>query len=202
MIGPRGMKYNPSIILKGKIALFLGYGSIGMHVGKILKDIGLQVFGIKRKPIQDKSVNVFPIESLPDLLPQTDILIISMPLTPDNEGLIGDIELNLLPQGAILINGGRGSVVDQKALYQKLKSGHIGGAGLDVWYNYPGHENDRSNTNPADFPFHELSNIVMSPHRGGGAKETEKHTMIALANSLNTAIKNEPIPHLVNKDGY
>jgi phosphoglycerate dehydrogenase-like enzyme len=117
--------------------------------------------------------------------------------------MITETELSLLPKNAILINISRGKIVDQRALFTVLKENKIFGAGLDVWYNYPKHSADRVETRPADYPFHELDNVVMSPHRGGLVKETERLRMSALALSLNAAAKGESIPNLVNLElGY
>jgi phosphoglycerate dehydrogenase-like enzyme len=74
---------------------------------------------------------------------------------------------------------------------------------MDVWYNYPSDEESRTNTPPADYPFHELDNVVMSPHRGGGTRDTEVLRMDALALALNAAARGEPIPNKIDlKAGY
>jgi phosphoglycerate dehydrogenase-like enzyme len=112
--------------------------------------------------------------------------------------MIGKEEINLLPPNAILVNVGRGPVVDQETLYQALKDKQLHSAGIDVWYNYPQDEDSRANTPPADYPFHELENVVMSPHRGGGAMDVEILRMEHLAHLLNTAAKGEPIPNRVD----
>jgi len=90
-----------------------------------------------------------------------------------------------MPPGGILVNVGRGAVVDQQSLYRALIDGHLAAAGLDVWYNYPDSEAERSHTFPADYPFHELDQVVMSPHRGGLTRETEMLRMTHLADLLN-----------------
>jgi len=192
------------VMLEGKRALILGYGSVGQHLGWQLSALGVSVSAIRRKPAPEgDDVAVYPPETLPDLLPSTEILIITLPLTDATEGMIGAPELALLPQGAIVVNVGRGPVVDQEALYNALKDGRLLGAGLDVWYNYPPDEESRNSTPPADFPFHELVNVVMSPHRGGGSAESERLRMAHLADLLNAAARGESIPNLVDLErGY
>ena len=189
---------NPSISLEGKTALILGYGSIGGHVGRVLKAMGLRVIGIRRTPKPDDAAEVYGLDELQHLLPETDILMVTAPGTPDTEGLIGAKELALMPKGGILTNVGRGPIVDQKALYEALKSGHLYAAGMDVWYNYPTDKESRASTLPADYPFHELDNFVLSPHRGGGTRETELIRMDALAQSLNAAACGKPVPNKVD----
>ena len=194
---------NPAVLLEGKTALILGYGAIGQHVGRVLRAMGTRVLGVRRNPSPDDSAEIYPVTALPELLPQADILMVTLPLTPETEGMIGEKELALLPAGAILTNVGRGAVVDQKALYDALKTGYLYAAGLDVWYNYPPDEAARECTPPADYPFHELDNVVMSPHRGGGSMETEQIRMEHLALTLNAAARGEPIPNPVDLEaGY
>lgn len=193
----------PSVILDGKTLLIIGYGSIGRYVGRVCEAMGMNVIGIRRTANQAEGI--FPPNVLQELLPQTQAVLIATPATPETEGMIGADELALLPKGAILVNVGRGMVVEQKALYDALKSGHLFGAGIDVWYNYPQSVEVRQNTPPADYPFHELDNVVMSPHRagGGGTDEVEYRRMNALAESLNAVARGDSMPHRVNLEtGY
>jgi phosphoglycerate dehydrogenase-like enzyme len=201
------MRYepNPSMLLNGKTALVLGYGAIGQYVGRVLNCMGMRVIGIRRNPGEetDGVAEIHRLAVLPELLPLANVLVITLPGTSQTEGLIGETELALLPSGAVLVNVGRGPIVDAGALYQSLKDGHLKGAGLDVWYNYPNDSESRSRTPPADYDFHELDNVVMSPHRGGGSEDSERLRMTHLAVLLNTAARDDPIPNLVDLDaGY
>lgn len=194
---------NPSVMLQGKTVLILGYGAIGQHLGRVLKSLGLRVLGIRRNPKPDNVADVYPIRSLDQLLPTVDVLMVTLPLTPDTKGLIGAEEMEKLPSSAILVNVGRGEVVDQEALFRNLETGKLLAAGLDVWYKYPPDEESRRNTLPAEYPFHELDNVVLSPHRGGGTRETEILRMEALAVSLNASACGKAIPNKVDiKAGY
>ena len=114
--------------------------------------------------------------------------------------MIGADQLALMPPGGIVVNVGRAAVIDQHALYDALKSGHLAGAGLDVWYSYPPDVEARMNHPPADVPFHELDNIVMSPHRAGafGMVELERWRMDGLAALLVAAASGDPLPHPVD----
>jgi phosphoglycerate dehydrogenase-like enzyme len=101
--------------------------------------------------------------------------------------LIGAAELALLPAPGVLVNIGRGRIVDEAALYGALRDGRLSAAGLDVWYSYPPDEAARAHWPPSAYPFHELDNVIMSPHRGGAADETARLRMGALAEMLNAA---------------
>ncbi|MBS1250380.1 MAG: D-3-phosphoglycerate dehydrogenase [Chloroflexi bacterium] len=117
--------------------------------------------------------------------------------------MIGAEELALLPEQAVLVNVSRGPIVEQGPLYEALKTGKLYGAGLDVWYNYPHAEEERENTPPADYPFHELENVVMSPHRGGSTQATQRLRVTHLAKMLNAAANGEEMQNKIDlKRGY
>jgi phosphoglycerate dehydrogenase-like enzyme len=167
----------------------------------------MKVLAIRRNPETPLpaglAADVFGSNRLHDLLPRADVLIVTLPLNASTRGLIGPRELALLPLHALLVNIGRGDVVDEGALYEALHSRRLAGAGIDVWYRYPENEDDRAATFPSNYPLHELDNVVMSPHRGGAVIEREGQRMRALAELLNAAARGEPIPNKVDLElGY
>lgn len=198
----------PSILVSGKTILILGYGHIGRAFAALLSGFNMTINATRSSidsPVTEGSVSVFPASHLQTLLPKADFLVVTLPLTKMTKGLIGNKELSLLPPGAVVVNIGRGELIDQAALYRALKERSIFAAGIDVWYNYPQDEESRSRTQPADFSFHELDNIVMSPHRAGGLfqKDKEKLKMAHLAELLNLAARGTPMPNRVDPDkGY
>lgn len=193
---------NPSLLLHGKTALILGFGQIGQRVGRVCHALGMHVLAVRKHPNQDSHldypVQVFGLEALHHLLQQTQALIVTLPGTPETDGLIGEAELRQMPAGGVLVNVGRGPIVEQGALYRALKDHHLRAAGLDVWYHYPANEAERSHTPPADFPFEELDNLVLSPHRGGANSENELLRMQALASLLNAMMQGGPLPRQVD----
>jgi phosphoglycerate dehydrogenase-like enzyme len=199
---------SPSVLLHGKQALILGYGAIGRQVAQLCRGLGIEVTAVRRNVSQPHSdsppgIVVAPPEALHRLLPQAQFLLICMPGTPKTNGLIGAAELALLPPRAVLVNTGRGSIVDEAALYQALQDGTLHAAGLDVWYSYPTDEESRANTLPSAYPFHQLDNVVMSPHRAGSSTETEALRASHLAQLLNAAARGEPMPNRVDLEaGY
>lgn len=196
----------PALTLAGRTALVLGYGAVGGHVAQICRGMGMDVIGVKRQiAADDYPDEVHAIDALHDLLPRADVLIVCLPHTPATDGLIGAAELALLPEHAILVNVGRGPIIDEAALYHALRDRRIHAAGLDVWYNYPASAEARANTPPANHPFHELDNVVMSPHRAGagGTEDSERRRLTALADMLNTAAAGQPLPNRVDLNaGY
>ena len=200
-----GGRPETGVLLEGKTALILGYGQIGQRVARVCQALGMAVVATRRnvRARLEAAVEIHPSADLPQLLPRAHALIVTLPLTPETRGLIGAAELSLLPEGAILVNVGRGPIVDEAALYAALRDGALGAAGIDVWYTYPPDEGARTRTRPSAYPFHELDNIVMSPHRGGLIVESEKRGLAQLAQMLNAAAHGEPLPNRVDlKTGY
>lgn len=193
-------------ILDGKTALILGYGQIGKRIAMGCHGLGMKCIGVRRSVDSvrmENGVPVYPVSALRTLLPRTDALMMALPGTPHTDGMIGATELALLHANAILVNVGRGPTVDEEALYTALKEKTIRAAGLDVWWNYPKGEAERTTTPPSRFPFHELDNVVMSPHRGGWLSEAESDRSRAIAELLNAAARGEPMPSKVDKElGY
>lgn len=191
---------SPTLTLAGRTALILGYGTIGQRVARACHALGMEVLATRRSAtavFTDPYAEIHPATALHELLPRTQSLIICLPLTAETEGLIGKAELALLQPHAILVNVGRGPIVDEYALYEALVDGTLHGAGLDVWFNYPPDEAARPHTPAANVPLHELDNIVMSPHRAGLTRDNDRLRMIHLADLLNHVARGEAMPNKV-----
>lgn len=196
-----------TVLLGGKTALVLGLGTIGTRIASVCHALGMDVHAIRRRPelLGPPFVAVHAPDELAAVLPRTDALLLCLPLTPETEGLIGEHELWLLPRSSLLVNVARGAIVNEEALYRALSEHRIAAAGIDVWYQYPPTAEDRAYTPPSRFPFHELDNVVMSPHRGGafGMVELERERMHELAITLNAIAREESVPHPVDiRAGY
>jgi len=197
----------PTMLLEGKTAVILGFGAIGSRLVTMCLALGMNVHAVRRhndRP-HPELVQLHGLDDLDDLLPIADALFVALPLTPETEELIGPKEIDLLPSSCVLVNIARGSIVDEEALYLALKEEQIAAAGIDVWYNYPRTPESRADTPPSRFPFHELDNVVMSPHRGGAfqLQELERRRMGDLASTLNAIARGEHIPHRVDiRAGY
>lgn len=180
--------------LTGSTAVVLGFGEIGRRVGRALEALDVEVHGLRRGD---------GVARLDELLPEADVLVVCVPSTDATRGLIDAKRLSRLPAGALVVNVARGDVIDEDALYEALASGRLGGAGLDVWYRYPESEEARASTLPASRPFHDLENVVLSPHRAGHGRGTERARAMYLARLLDAAAQGETIPHRIDLDrGY
>jgi phosphoglycerate dehydrogenase-like enzyme len=192
---------NPSVLLEGKTALILGYGAIGRRVAHLCRGLRMKVVATRRNVAAaslDTPDEIHPPQALHRLLPRANVLVICLPHTPETTALIGQAELALLPPGAMLVNVGRGPIVDEAALYRALHDGSLYAAGLDVWYNYPTDEAARPHTPPSAYAFHKLDNVVMSPHRAGHFHHKEILRMTHLAALLNAAARGEAMPNRVD----
>ena len=144
--------------LEGKRLLVLGFGEIGLALAQRARALDMHVTGIGRQPRTQAGFEVCGAEDLERLLPQADVLAIALPGGADTLHMMGETQLSLLPAGAMLINVGRGTVVDSEALADALRRGHLGGAGLDVTDPEPC---------PGDSPLWSLPNVVVTPHVAG-----------------------------------
>lgn len=180
----------PATLLTGKTALVLGYGEIGRRIADCCEGIGMRVIAVSRTG----GGGALPVNRLREALPEADALLLALPATAETEGLIGEEEFRLLKPSCILVNVGRGVTVDEEALFTALSQGRIRGAGLDVWYRYPRHGVER----PSRFPFEQLENVVLSPHRGADVEENERLRAEALNELLAAAVRGEPMPNEVD----
>ena len=138
----------------------VGVGYIGTELIKMLKGFNVRIVYFDLIRISSAEENKLSISYLPfeELLKEVDILSLHCPLTQESEGMIGKEELTLMKPGSILINTSRGRLVDEKALVENIESGHLKGAGLDVFYEEPLKKNS---------PLLKLNNVVLTPHLGG-----------------------------------
>lgn len=159
-----------SITLRNRNVGLLGYGAVNQQIHRLLSGFDLEFSILRRDWIKQAKTlpsvaNKYNIDQLEKFLKWTDTLIISVPLTKLTKGLIRTRELELLGSNGIIVNLARGLVVDQESLYHACKDKTIHGAAIDVWYEYNPEPDEDNREFPYTFPFHELDNVVLSPHR-------------------------------------
>jgi phosphoglycerate dehydrogenase-like enzyme len=150
----------------------LGYGAINTKVHRFLAGFDIN-FHILKKDWKRKRTETYPTpitkysdDELHKFLEIIDTLIVAVPLTTKTRGLIGKKELELLGSEGLLVTVARGEVIEEESFYLALKNKTIAGAAIDVWYNYQPEPDEAGRKFPAKYPFHELDNVIMSPHRG------------------------------------
>jgi len=149
--------------LHGKTLGVVGLGAIGLQTVRVARGIGMRVIAWTRRP-EGKPLEGLGVElvELEDLYRRSDVVSLHVRLTPETTGMIGQRELGAMKRTAILVNTARGAVVDEAALVEALRSGGIGGAGLDVFQTEP---------LPEGHPLSDLPNVVLTPHSGGVTAE-------------------------------
>lgn len=184
--------------LQGKTMGIVGLGSTGREVARRAAVFGMRVLAVKRRPaaLSEEPVDGLFIgyEGLRLMLPECDVVVITAALTPQTRYLIGQNELASMKRGAILINVARGAIVDEKALVEALRSGHLAGAGLDVFEEEP---------LPLESPLWHLPNVVLTPHVGGLSERTRQRVFERFLDNLRRFLANEPLVGVVDKEaGY
>lgn len=183
--------------LAGKTLGLLGYGRIGERVAQLARAFGMEVWAIRRRPRPAGSSGLAFLggpENLEEVLERADFLVIALPLTPETRGLLGERQLRLMKQTAFLVNVARAEIVDEAALYEALESRLLAGAGLDVWYQYP---KEGGATYPARAPFHQLPNVLMTPHLSGWTEGTRETRAKLIAENIDRLARGEPPLNLV-----
>lgn len=185
--------------IQGSRLTLLGTGDIGTTFAKRAKALSpASVTGVNRSgrvpdPVYDR---VVPMAELDRVLPETDILVMSLPSTPETVGILSRERLALLPESAILVNVGRGSAIDQDALMDALNAGRLAGAALDVMTPEP---------LPADHPLWTTKNLLITPHVAGNMTlgYTCNKTVSMFCDDLENYAEGRPLKHLVDlKRGY
>jgi len=183
-------------MLEGKTLGIVGYGSIGSAAASRAKGFGMKIAALRRKEGKsDPLVGAFYTRpQLQDLLAASDYLLLATPVTPETRGMIGAAEIAAMKPSAVLINVGRGAVVDEAALIDALQSGKIRGAALDVFAVEP---------LPAGHPFYRMTNVLVSPHTADRVEGFLGPPVEAFLENLERFLKGEPLENLVDKHaGY
>ncbi len=166
--------------LKGRTLGIIGFGFIGEEVAKRALAFGMKVFAFDILPDRIEVIKAIGAEYMPlkDLIANSDILSVHVPLNPKTKGLVGAAEISTMRDGAIIINTSRGGIVDEKALYHALVSEKLGGAGLDVFSEEPPFENELLRKIIA------LPNVVATPHIGAQTIEAELTNSMIIAEKI------------------
>jgi len=159
------------VLLRGKKAGIVGYGSIGREVGRLLQCMGMGVLAVKRSrdPGLAEEMGLEHLGAPDDLvhvLSESDFVVVTAPLTPETRGMIGEEELRAMKPTAYLVNVARAAIIQEEPLYRALKEGWIAGAALDVWWTPHFWDPlwNKEGRPPSMHPFWELPNVICTPH--------------------------------------
>jgi len=181
--------------MEGKTMGILGLGHIGRACARKARAFNMEVIAMASRAREDEEIDrVLGPEGLDEILKQSDYLVIALPLTSETKKLIGGRELDLLGENSVVINIGRGEIIDEEALIEVLKEGRIKGAGMDVFEEEPLSE---------DSPLWDLENVLITPHVAGTTPVYMERVMEIFLKNLEAYEKGEKLPTGVDlKKGY
>ena len=193
--GPR-----PNIELRDKKCLLIGLGNIGREVARRLQSFDMELLAATRSGTTDHRDLVSKVVKFTELEPlvkQADFVMLTLPLTKESQGLVDSRFLSWMKSSALLVNVSRGAIVDESALFDALKEHRIAGAALDVWWNYP-QSRDEPVCRPSNYPFHELDNVIMSPHRAAYSESIVNEQISFVAENVRRFLHGETPLNIVD----
>ncbi len=179
--------------VNGKTIAVLGTGDIGNNAARICAAMGARVLGFKLhacEPFPPYSEIYTGDDGLDALLPQADAVLVCLPGSPFTKDMLDARRIGLMKAGSVLVNIGRGSIVNTEALMEALRSGHIAAAGLDVTDPEP---------LPPDHPLWDCPNVLITPHISGLGASKQKHAEW-FAENLRAYLEGRPQPGAVNRE--
>ena len=177
--------------LEGRTLGIIGVGKIGCEVTRLAAAFGMHVLGMNAGASAACLERLYGQEELHDMLPRCEYLVVAAPHTPRTERMLGAAEFALLPQGALFINIGRGQIVDEAALIEALRDGHLGGAALDVFEVEP---------LPADSPLWDMPNVLISPHSASTSDRENGRITDLFCENLRRFLAGEPLLNVLDPE--
>jgi phosphoglycerate dehydrogenase-like enzyme len=187
----------PNRLLKGSVCGIFGYGGIGTAVARLMRAMGMRIHAINRRGIGDDVASwIGTPDRIDDLLKASDVLVISAPLTQTTERRIGARELGLMKRGAILVNVGRGAIIDEAALFDHLRRNPQFTACIDAWWVEP----PRNEPFKPRFPFLELPNVIGSPHNSAMIPGIQQFALKRAVENCRSALSGGQPLHIIGDD--
>jgi phosphoglycerate dehydrogenase-like enzyme len=182
----------------GKTIGIVGYGRIGREVARRARAFGMRVIACSRtaKGADEFVERVDDMRAFDTLLRESDFILVGLPLDEHSRGLFDARAFALMKPSAVIINPSRGAVIDEEALYRALSERRIGGAVIDVWYQYP--TASASEGAPSRFAFHELDNIIMTPHASAWTAHQIEQRCATIIDNLNRLARGEALVNVVH----
>ena len=183
--------------VRGAVLGIIGYGHIGHEVAVRARAFGMSVVGIRRSqpPCPPELEWLGTVERLDELLALSDFVLVACDLNDATRGLIDAGRLARMKPTGVIINVARGRIIDEAALYAALKERRIGGAVIDVWYNY--NQPGKPEVRPANHAFQELDNVICSAHECGWTQEQVERRWDFVAANLARAVRGEALENLL-----
>lgn len=199
LVAGRFDKWSPALTLNGATCVIIGFGGIGTATARMLRAFGARICAVTRtgQPADDAD-RTASIADLHQVLPAADALVIALPLTLATRGLIGAPELALMKPSAILVNVGRGPIIDQAALYEHLRTHQDFTAGIDTWWAEPAGDAPFR----TDYPFLDLPNVLGSPHNSSIVAGAMTSAARLAAVNVRRYLLGEPVIGVIRRSDY
>jgi phosphoglycerate dehydrogenase-like enzyme len=167
----------------------LGFGHIGKAIAVRAKAFEMKVHVANRSLVPTSSMvdRSFSLSELPNFCASADFIVVSLPLTPETKDIVDTEAFATMRSTAVVVNVGRGPTINERALFEALKCHRIAGAIIDTWYNYP--SSTSPEVYPSILPFHELSNVLMTPHMSGWSYGTLRRRQSTIADNINRRMR-------------
>lgn len=189
----------PQRELNGTTLALVGLGRIGSEISRRAAIFGMRTIAVTRSPdaVRKETLGLDFLGDMSHLhrvLAEAGFVVLAVPLEEETTDLLGQDELGAMKPGACLVNVARGPVVNEDALYNALRARTIAGAALDVWYHYP---DNKVSGPPSRHPFHELDNVILTPHIAGWTFGTFGHRWRIINENIQRLADGEPLINVV-----
>jgi len=189
----RGLKHSE---IQHKTIGFIGFGHIAKRVTELATPFGMEFIAMTRNPKVDARLKWWKDSShLEALLMESDYVLITAPLSESTRDLINESTLKKMKPTGVIINVARGPIINEAAIYKALKNHEIGGALLDVWYQYA--STDNLEMQPSVLPFHDLDNVIMTPHTASWTDQLDQRRINSVVKNIQNFIDQKPLAEVV-----
>ncbi|HZS75352.1 MAG TPA: 2-hydroxyacid dehydrogenase [Ktedonobacteraceae bacterium] len=192
-------QFTPNRLLAGSTAGILGFGGIGRATARLMRAFGMKIYAINTSGSSPEPTDFLgTLHDLEHVLRESDVLVISLPLTKATQGLIGQRELEWMKPDAILVNVARGAIIDEGALYNHVKSHSNFRVGIDAWWTEP----FRQGKFRMEYPFLDLPNVIGSPHNSALVSGAVAEAARQAAENVKHFLKGEKVIGMVRREDY
>ncbi|MBC7235377.1 MAG: D-2-hydroxyacid dehydrogenase [Chloroflexi bacterium] len=179
--------------LTGTTLGIIGFGAVGRAIAERAKAFGLNILAVDLYPGDkpDYVAELWGVDRLEDLMAQSDYVVVTVPYTPDTDGMIGAAQIGHMKKNAILVGISRGKIIDEAALVDALRNGRLRGAALDVFAQEP---------LPPDSELWDVPNLLITPHAAGGTQYEGRYVLDILTENLERFLKGDlPLRNQIDK---
>src|SRR6266581_569174 len=192
-------QFTPNRLLAGMTAGILGFGGIGRATARLMRAFGMRIFAINSSGTSPEPTDFLgTLHDLEHVLRQSDVVVISLPLTSATRGLIGKQQLAWMKQDAILVNVARGAIIDEEALYTHVKSHPTFLVGIDAWWTEP----FLHGTFRMEYPFLDLPNVLGSPHNSAVVAHVLEDATRQAAENVKHFLRGQKVTGMARREDY